>query len=111
MEQLEHEAVVQPDKVDLYSFEKKYTSKQIALIDNEIELEDAIVRMKACKAKLKSASKRVDELKKLRHSLMVDPEADSEWGRTNVWSVGSPNLEAQGVGKARENYTIYYLIE
>ena len=63
---------------DMIPTAKAYTAKHITLINNEIELEDAIVRMKACKAKLKSASKRVDELKKLRHSLMVDPEADSE---------------------------------
>ena len=88
---------------------KAYSAKHITLINNEIELEEAVVKVKACKAKLKAALKHQDELKKLRHSLMVDPEAESEWGSTNVWSVGSPNLEARGVGTAREKHTNYFL--
>ena len=63
---------------DILAAAKAYSAKHITLINNEIELEDAVVRMKACRAKLKSAAKRVDELKKLRYSLMVNPDTDSE---------------------------------
>ena len=59
---------------DLLTIKKPFTAKHITLINNEIELEDAVADMKACKAKLKGASKRVDELQKLRRALMVDSE-------------------------------------
>ena len=64
--------------IDLVPSKRPWTAQHATLINNEIELELAVTDLRACKAKLKGASKRVDELKKLRRALMVDPDVDSE---------------------------------
>ena len=65
-------------EVELFSIEKKYTAKQIALIDNEIELDALVLEMKSCKGKLKAMTKRFEELKKLSNAHTFNPYADSE---------------------------------
>ena len=64
--------------LDILPARKAYTAIHITLIDNEIELEAAILNMKVCRAKAKSAFKRVEELEKIRHALQVKIHTDSE---------------------------------
>ena len=64
--------------LDLYPIEKKYTAKQIALIDNEIELDALVVDMKICKGKWKTMAKRLEKLKKLSDAHSFNPNIDSE---------------------------------
>ena len=63
---------------DILPTRKAYTSMHIAMMDNEIELELAISKMTVCRAKSKSAFKRVQELEKIRHALQVKIHTDSE---------------------------------
>ena len=76
--QHEPEADTETKEVELYSIEKKYTAKQIALIDNEIELDALVLEMKSCKGKLKAMTKRFEELKKISNAHTFNPYADSE---------------------------------
>ena len=46
------------------------------MIENEIELDDLVTDIKACKAKLKSMLKRYDELKALNQAHSYDPRAE-----------------------------------
>ena len=57
---------------------KPITARHAALINNEIELEHAIVEHNNNKRKCKQSEKRVEAHKKLRDSLMVNPDADTE---------------------------------
>ena len=63
---------------DLYPIEKKYTAKQIALIDNEVELDTLVVQMKVCKGKWKAMTKRLEQLKKQSDAHSFNPAVDSE---------------------------------
>ena len=78
LQQQEHEAVIQPDQVDLYSIEKKYTVKQIALIDNSIEIDSIISEMRMCKGKWKALTKRLEKLKKLNQAHTFNLYTDSD---------------------------------
>ena len=66
------------NQLDLYPIEKKYTAKQIALIDNEIELDALVVDMKVCKGKWKAMTKRLEKLKRLSDAHSFNPTVDSE---------------------------------
>ena len=65
-------------QLNLYPIEKKFSAKQIALIDNEIELDTLVVAMKVCKGKWKAMTKRLEQLKRLSDAHSFNPAADSE---------------------------------
>ena len=87
--------------MDILPTRKAYTAIHITLIDNEVELEAAIMNMKVCRAKSKSAFKRVEELEKIRHALQVKIHTDSEWVGSIFWKGGHWNLDARGNSTAR----------
>ena len=64
--------------MELYSIEKKFTARQIALIDNEIEIDALVTEMKICKGKWKAMTKRLEKLKKLPNSHTFNLYADSD---------------------------------
>ena len=65
-------------QLNLYPIEKKYSAKQIALIDNEVELDTLVVQMKVCKGKWKAMTKRLEQLKKQSDAHTFNPNFDSE---------------------------------
>ena len=56
---------------------KRCTTRQVAMIENEIELDDLVANIKVCRAKLKQMLKRYDELKALNEAHSYNPHADA----------------------------------
>ena len=77
-EEPEQDAGAQPNLADLFTIEKKYTAKQIALIDNSIETDSIISEMRMCKGKWKALTKRLEKLKKLNQAHTFNLYADSD---------------------------------
>lgn len=77
-DQLELEPGIQPDQVDLFTIEKKYTAKQIALIDNSIDIDSIVSEMRMCKGKWKALTKRLEKLKKLSQAHTFNLYTDSD---------------------------------
>ena len=63
----QHEQEVDPKahEEELFTVSRRYTAKQLALINTELEIDSVVTDIKACKAKLKTLTKRFEQLKKL----------------------------------------------
>ena len=98
----------QDKQLNLFPIEKKYTAKQISLIDNEIELDALVEDMKVARGKWKAMTKRLEKLKKSSDAHQYDPTAEDYWAPTIVWRESRRNLHARGVRATQWKHALYY---